>query len=102
MDIKLSSLLLALSLKFQVLVSKHLYELFLFFFFWFAYHSIQGFAPTNLLVDPRRTPGLVGESPNGDFLHTQALEPESPSNLLKRYQAAYHLDQPPLVYINPS
>ena len=62
-----------------------------FFFFWFAYHSIQGFAPTNLLVDPRRTPGLVGESPNGDFLHTQALEPESPSNLLKRYQAAYHL-----------
>ena len=39
---------------------------------------------------------LVGESPSEDFLHAQELELET---LLKRYQATYHLDQPPLIQI---
>ncbi|XP_050235897.1 putative pentatricopeptide repeat-containing protein At1g69350, mitochondrial [Mercurialis annua] len=34
---------------------------------------------------------MVGESTSGNFLHSQGLEPET---LLKRYQAAYHLNQP--------
>lgn len=46
------------------------------------------------MVDPGRIPGCDGWVSQRGLLHSQDLEPDT---LLKRYQAAYHLNQPHLI-----
>lgn len=67
-----------------------------FFFFLVCLPQYPGHTPTNLLVDLRRPPGLVGESPKGGncVRKVSNLRP-----LFKQKKTAYHLDQPPLVII---
>ena len=73
--------------------SSQLFLSFFFFFFLVACHGIRGFAPTNPLVDPGRTPGCGGwVSQRGFSASTRSRN----RDLLKREQAAYHLIPTPV------
>ena len=67
------------------------------FIFFFGSHWFVGLIGSTT-SNPTRAAYLAvaSESSSMSFLHSHGLEPET---MLKRYQAAYHLDQPLLVVV---